>query len=141
MKKNKIPCSVSCFYCGCKPFRTEKDHFPIPNFAGGRDTVNVCPNCHLLKDSCNVKYLQIEKIQGLPRSLKFVAEEILKFFSGASIDEKNFTNVVKKACNQDFCKVDHRKRLLFAKAIFLTFSELKKRKETDSNAYYIRLIL
>ena len=28
----------------------EYDHFPIPKRNGGKDTVAVCYNCHLLKD-------------------------------------------------------------------------------------------
>jgi hypothetical protein len=40
-----------CYYCD-KPVirKSEKDHFPVPNELGGKDTVTSCLSCHDLKD-------------------------------------------------------------------------------------------
>lgn len=41
--KNK---GAVCEWCGCKTNAIQKHHFPIPKSKGGKDTVNICPNCH-----------------------------------------------------------------------------------------------
>ena len=45
------PTCVSCFYCSRRlTGRHEHDHYPIPDRAGGTETVPVCIDCHDLKD-------------------------------------------------------------------------------------------
>lgn len=39
-----------CYYCDIYSIRIEYDHFPIPQEAGGTETVPACINCHDLKD-------------------------------------------------------------------------------------------
>jgi hypothetical protein len=40
----------TCFYCGEKVTRIEKDHSPVPKRHGGKDIVDACLTCHDMKD-------------------------------------------------------------------------------------------
>lgn len=35
-----------CEWCGNQCYVLQKHHYPIPQSKGGKDTVNICPNCH-----------------------------------------------------------------------------------------------
>lgn len=35
-----------CAWCGCKTTLLHKHHFPIPRRMGGKETVEICSNCH-----------------------------------------------------------------------------------------------
>lgn len=35
-----------CEWCGCKTTVLHKHHYPVPKRMGGKDTVNICSNCH-----------------------------------------------------------------------------------------------
>lgn len=35
-----------CAWCGCKTTSLHKHHFPIPKRMGGKETVEICSNCH-----------------------------------------------------------------------------------------------
>ena len=35
-----------CEWCGCKTTLLHKHHYPIPKRMGGKETVNICSNCH-----------------------------------------------------------------------------------------------
>lgn len=35
-----------CEWCGCRTSAIQKHHYPIPKRKGGKETVNICPNCH-----------------------------------------------------------------------------------------------
>lgn len=52
-----------CFYCDAavqRPWEYQRDHFPIPNSAGGEDTVIACVRCHHMKDRAPNDELQAE---------------------------------------------------------------------------------
>ena len=36
-----------CEWCGCKTTVLHKHHYPIPKRDGGKETVNICSNCHM----------------------------------------------------------------------------------------------
>ena len=36
----------TCAWCGCKTTLLHKHHFPIPKRMGGKETVEICSNCH-----------------------------------------------------------------------------------------------
>ena len=40
----------TCFYCGERVTRIERDHAPIPKRHGGKDLVDACLACHDMKD-------------------------------------------------------------------------------------------
>ena len=35
-----------CEWCGKRSYVLQKHHFPIPSKEGGKETVDICPNCH-----------------------------------------------------------------------------------------------
>ena len=35
-----------CEWCGKESYVLQKHHYPVPYHLGGKDTVNICPNCH-----------------------------------------------------------------------------------------------
>ena len=35
-----------CEWCGKESYVLQKHHYPIPHSKGGKDVVNICPNCH-----------------------------------------------------------------------------------------------
>jgi hypothetical protein len=45
-----------CAWCGCKTTVLHKHHYPIPKRLGGKETVDICPNCH---DEFHVMEIQI----------------------------------------------------------------------------------
>ena len=76
-----------CFYCGDPviPSRVERDHFPIPECAGGKQTVTACPQCHDLKDRTNWRDLTptmkgafMEDFLGMGRAGRIVVAQLLR---------------------------------------------------------------
>lgn len=44
--ENKGKGEKTCEWCGCKTTVLHKHHYPIPKRQGGKETVNICSNCH-----------------------------------------------------------------------------------------------
>ena len=43
---NKNEGSKTCEWCGCKTSILHKHHYPVSKREGGKETVNICSNCH-----------------------------------------------------------------------------------------------
>lgn len=57
-----------CFYCGglvssSRPWLVRGDHFPVPECAGGVDTVPCCESCHDMKDRFTLDQWPMEWIE------------------------------------------------------------------------------
>ena len=82
--------SKVCAWCGCKTTSLHKHHFPIPKRLGGKETVDICSNCH------NEFHVMEGKIYGdrhsdvtkLPKSAKSVKHKYGEYKNVLLTDEE-----------------------------------------------------
>lgn len=81
------PRRARCYYCGDPVIaaRLERDHFPVPECAGGTQTVDACQQCHDLKDRTSWKDVPaemkaefMEEFQGMGRASKIIFAQLLR---------------------------------------------------------------
>lgn len=79
---------LECFYCGApvsEPWEYQRDHFPVPDSCGGRETVIACCRCHHMKDRASVERLLADVlplIHHAPADVVQVHRELLDLADG-----------------------------------------------------------